>query len=74
MVTEEDLYTRGTATMLASWEEYARGASGASVQRFRGAALAADARSRGCRTASLQSTPMAERVYAAVGCFLEYSP
>jgi GNAT superfamily N-acetyltransferase len=26
-----------------------------------------DARARGCRTASLQSTPVAERVYAAVG-------
>jgi ribosomal protein S18 acetylase RimI-like enzyme len=38
-----------------------------------------DARARGCRTASLQSTPMAERVYAAVGFrdlgrFLEYVP
>jgi predicted GNAT family acetyltransferase len=26
-----------------------------------------DALARGCQTASLQSTPMAERVYAAVG-------
>jgi ribosomal protein S18 acetylase RimI-like enzyme len=38
-----------------------------------------DARARGCRTASLQSTPMAERVYAAAGFrdlgrFLEYAP
>ena len=38
-----------------------------------------DARDRGCRTASLQSTPMAERVYAAVGFrdlgrILEYVP
>ena len=37
------------------------------------------ARARGCRSASLQSTPMAERVYAAVGFrdlgrFLEYVP
>jgi GNAT superfamily N-acetyltransferase len=37
------------------------------------------ARDRGCRTASLQSTPMAERVYAAVGFrdlgrILEYVP
>ena len=37
------------------------------------------ARDRGCTTASLQSTPMAERVYAAVGFrdlgrFLEYTP
>ena len=43
-------------------------------------ALAAhEAADRGCRTATLQSTPMAERVYAAVGFrdlgrFLEYSP
>lgn len=41
------------------------------------ALLAHDARSRGCRTASLQSTPMAEHVYAALGFrdlgrFLEY--
>jgi predicted GNAT family acetyltransferase len=38
-----------------------------------------DARARGCRTASLQSTQMAERVYAAVGFrdlgrILEYVP
>jgi GNAT superfamily N-acetyltransferase len=38
-----------------------------------------DAIARGCATASLQSTPMAERVYAAAGFrdlgrFLEYAP
>jgi len=38
-----------------------------------------EAADRGCRTATLQSTPMAERVYAAVGFrdlgrFLEYAP
>ena len=38
-----------------------------------------DALSRGCQTASLQATPMAERVYAAAGFrdlgrFLEYVP
>jgi predicted GNAT family acetyltransferase len=38
-----------------------------------------DALTRGCQTASLQSTPMAERVYAAVGFrdlgrILEYVP
>jgi len=37
------------------------------------------ARGRGCQSASLQSTPMAERVYASAGfrdcgCFLEYVP
>jgi ribosomal protein S18 acetylase RimI-like enzyme len=41
--------------------------------------LAQDAIARGCRTVSLQSTPMAERVYAAVGFrdlgqILEYAP
>jgi ribosomal protein S18 acetylase RimI-like enzyme len=43
------------------------------------ALLAHDAAARGCRTASLQSTPMAERVYAALGFrdlgrILEYVP
>ena len=43
------------------------------------AALVHDARDRGCETASLQSTPVAERVYAAVGFrdlgrILEYAP
>jgi ribosomal protein S18 acetylase RimI-like enzyme len=43
------------------------------------AALVHDARDRGCKTASVQSTPMAERVYAAVGFrdlgrILEYAP
>ena len=43
------------------------------------AALVHDARDRGCETASLQSTPMAERVYAAVGFrdlgrILEFAP
>lgn len=38
-----------------------------------------DARDRGCSTASLQATPMAERIYAAIGFrdlghFLEYVP
>jgi ribosomal protein S18 acetylase RimI-like enzyme len=43
------------------------------------AAQVHDAQARGCRTASLQSTPMAERVYSAVGFrdlgrILEYVP
>jgi predicted GNAT family acetyltransferase len=43
------------------------------------ALLAHDALARGCKTASLQSTEMAERVYAAVGFrdlgrILEYVP
>jgi GNAT superfamily N-acetyltransferase len=55
----------------------------AARRRGLGTALTAghvrDALERGCSTASLQSTPMAERVYAAVGFrdlgrFLEYVP
>ena len=55
----------------------------AARRRGLGTALTArhvhDAADRGCSTASLQSTPMAERVYAAVGFrdlgrFLEYVP
>ena len=43
------------------------------------ALLAHDARDRGCRTATLQSTKIAEQVYASVGFrdlgrFLEYTP
>ena len=35
-----ELYLRGVATLLASWEEYARGAAGASVTRLPGVAAA----------------------------------
>jgi ribosomal protein S18 acetylase RimI-like enzyme len=35
-----DLYTRGTATLLASWEEYARGSAGAALARLDGVAVA----------------------------------
>ena len=31
MSTDAELYLRGTETLLASWEEYARGATGAAV-------------------------------------------
>jgi GNAT superfamily N-acetyltransferase len=130
---QEELYMRGSDTLLASWETYARGAVGAALHRLPGVAAAVfpnafhllaaridgemvaalaydfgddcgiynvgtvekarrrglgtvltaaqvhDARARGCRTASLQSTEMAERVYAAVGFrdlgrILEYVP
>ncbi len=40
VVTDADLYARGAATLVASWEEYARGADGASVHRLPGAAAA----------------------------------
>jgi len=38
--TEADLYQRGCATMLASWEEYARGSPDAALLRLPGAAAA----------------------------------
>jgi GNAT superfamily N-acetyltransferase len=40
MLTDADLYRRGVATLLASWEEYARGAAGAAVRRLPGIAVA----------------------------------
>ena len=40
VATEADLFVRGTETLVASWEEYARGAHGASVQRSPGVAVA----------------------------------
>jgi hypothetical protein len=39
-LTDADLYLRGTETLLASWEAYARGARGAEVTRFPGVATA----------------------------------
>ena len=38
--TDADLWLRGTETLLASWEEYSRGATGAALQRFPGVATA----------------------------------
>lgn len=40
MWSDVDIYTRGAATLVASWEEYARGASGASVRCSPGVAAA----------------------------------
>jgi GNAT superfamily N-acetyltransferase len=40
VLTDVDLYRRGAETLLASWQEYARGANGAAVQRFPGVAVA----------------------------------
>ena len=33
VLTDADLYQRGAETLVASWEEYARGAVGAAVPR-----------------------------------------
>jgi GNAT superfamily N-acetyltransferase len=38
--SDSDLYLRGTATLAASWEQYARAASGAAVVRAPGVAIA----------------------------------
>jgi hypothetical protein len=35
-LSDADLYRRGTETLLASWEKYARGATGAAVRRLAG--------------------------------------
>jgi ribosomal protein S18 acetylase RimI-like enzyme len=39
-LTDSDLYARGAETLLASWEEYARGAAAATVRRLPGVAAA----------------------------------
>ena len=38
--SDAELYRRGAATLVESWEEYARGAIGASLQRFPGVTVA----------------------------------
>jgi ribosomal protein S18 acetylase RimI-like enzyme len=40
MLTDDELYRRGAATLLASWAEYARGAAGAALHRMPGVAAA----------------------------------
>jgi GNAT superfamily N-acetyltransferase len=40
MLSDADLYHRGAETLLASWEAYARGATGAAVRRLPGVAVA----------------------------------
>jgi ribosomal protein S18 acetylase RimI-like enzyme len=67
--TDCGIYNVGTAERA---RRYGLGTALTAVQLY-------DARERGCVTASLQSTPMAERVYAAVGFrdlgrILEYAP
>ncbi len=39
-LTDAELYVRGAETLVASWEQYARGAAGATLQRFPGVAAA----------------------------------
>ena len=40
VASDFDLYARGAATLLASWEEYARGSAGAALHRLSGVAAA----------------------------------
>jgi ribosomal protein S18 acetylase RimI-like enzyme len=40
VLTDEELYRRGARTLLASWEQYARGATGAALLRAAGVATA----------------------------------
>jgi len=40
VLTDDDLYVRGVQTLIASWDAYARGSSGAAVTRSRGVATA----------------------------------
>jgi GNAT superfamily N-acetyltransferase len=40
LATDNDLYIRGAATLLASWEEYARGSAGAALKRLNGVSAA----------------------------------
>jgi ribosomal protein S18 acetylase RimI-like enzyme len=40
VLSDVDLYRRGVETLLASWEEYARGATDAAVRRFPGVGVA----------------------------------
>jgi len=80
--TESELYRRGAATLVASWEEYARGAVGAAVHRLPGVAAAVfpNEPERGVYNNALLERDLAaaeradaldameaERVYAAVG-------
>ena len=39
-MTDDELYVRGAATLLASWEEYARASAGASLVRLNGVSVA----------------------------------
>jgi hypothetical protein len=39
-ITDSDLYARGAATLLASWQEYAGGSSGAALLHLNGVAAA----------------------------------
>jgi hypothetical protein len=40
LTTDNDLYIRGAATLVASWEEYARGSAGAALKRQDGVSAA----------------------------------
>ena len=62
-LTDSDLYARGAETMLAAWEEYARGAADAAVRRFPG--VTAGVFPCGPERAVLQQRPPRARPRAA---------
>src|SRR5262249_39728970 len=66
--TDSDLYRRGAATLIASWEAYARGAAGAALRRLPGVAVAVfpDEPERGVYNNALleRDLPAAERAGA----------
>jgi hypothetical protein len=59
VLTDADLYARGSETLLASWETYARGSPGAAVQRLPGVAAAVFPREpeRGVYNNALDAAP-----------------
>jgi hypothetical protein len=79
--TDDELYIRGSETLLGSWAQYARGSAGAALHRLSGVAAAMFPKEperavynnalldrdlgRTNRAAAVDA--MAERVYAAVG-------
>ena len=71
VLTDTDLYLREADTVFASWQEDARGATGAAVQRFPGVATAVfpNGPERVVYNNALLERDLAaaERVYAAVG-------
>jgi hypothetical protein len=48
VLTDTDLYRRGSETLLASWAEYARGRGGAALRRLPGVAVAVFANEPEC--------------------------
>ena len=65
-IADDDLYARGAATLLASWEEYARGSSGAALLCLSGVA-AAVFREEPERTVRATAVDAMQAAYSAAG-------